>query len=133
MTGNWHEIPIENDCHWVIEIISMILWNSAMCNANDIALAFHFDRIGRRKQTLLESLFYPMEGHIISMEIVVTFFPGRNWKFSSPWQFALVRVFQYLKKTWVKKPKFWYLHSTWRISAFWHVACQLFACSVFYL
>ena len=46
------------------------------CNASDIAFAFHVDRIGRRKQTLLERLFCPMEGHGISMEIAVTFFPG---------------------------------------------------------
>ena len=48
-------------------------------NANDIAFALQFDEIWRRKQTLLESLFYPMEGHGISMEIVVTFFPGIWW------------------------------------------------------
>ena len=45
-------------------------------NVNDIASAVNSDEIWRRKQTLLESLFYPMEGHGISMTKVVTFFPG---------------------------------------------------------
>ena len=75
MTGNWHEIPIEkrlslSNRNYFYDFVGQ-------CNANDIAFAFHFDEIWRTKQTLLESLFYPMEGHGISMEIVVTFFPGK--------------------------------------------------------
>ena len=42
--------------------------------------------ITKHEATLLESLFYPIEGHGISMEIVVTFFPGYRQESRTVWK-----------------------------------------------